>query len=220
MFGDSMTEHSYVECTASCVAALARLRERQLDVLAVEVESAIRRGVARLRALQRPDGSFAGNWGVHFLYGTMFGVRGLLAGGARPQDPAVRRACRWLLARQRRDGGWGEDPRSCLEGVYYEAAASHVVQTAWAMSALLEARDPAWDAVERAAHHLAVRQLLDGSFPKEAPVGVFFHTALLDYVAYRAYFPVWALGLFVLRAAERAELANRGRALRAPRVTA
>ncbi|MBM4375587.1 MAG: FAD-dependent monooxygenase [Deltaproteobacteria bacterium] len=214
MFGDSMTEHSYVECTASCVAALARFRERFPGVMGAAVEASVRRGVARIRALQRPDGSFAGNWGVHFIYGTMFGVRGLLAGGVRPQDPAVRRACRWLLARQRPDGGWGEDPRSCLEGVYHEAATSHVVQTAWAMSTLLDARDPAWDAVERAAHYLAARQLPDGSFPKEMPVGVFFHTALLDYVAYRAYFPVWALGCFVSRAGERAELARVGRSPR------
>lgn len=220
MFGDSMTEHSYVECTASCVAALARLRERHPGVLADRIDDAIRRGVSRLRSLQRPDGSFEGNWGVHFLYGTMFGIRGLLAGGARPQDPAVRRACRWLLSKQHADGGWGEHHTSCLDREYRDAGSSHVVQTSWAALALLEARDPQWDAVERAAHYLASRQRADGSFPEEAPVGVFFHTALLDYVAYRAIFPVAALALYASRSAERGELARLGGGRPLPRVTA
>lgn len=206
MFGDSMTEHPYVECTASCVAALAAFRSRFPTVMTNRVKEAIHRGVACIRSHQRPDGNFAGNWGVHFIYGTMFGIRGLLAGGVPPQNPAVRKACRWLRARQRPDGSWGESHRSSLEDRYLPHAEGQVIQTAWALSALLEARDPDFDAIHRAACFLAERQRPDGTWPKEDPAGVFFHTALLHYELYRAYFPVWALGLYESRRLEREAL--------------
>jgi lanosterol synthase len=211
MFGDSMTEHSYVECTASCISALARFRERYPDVLTKEIDDAVAKGGQRIRYLQRPDGAWSGNWGIHFTYGTMFGIRGLLAAGAGPQDPAVRKACRWLRQHQRVDGGWGEHYTVCLDDQYHEHSESQVIQTSWALTALLEARDPDWDAIERAAHFLTAKQRDDGTWPKQDPAGVFFHTALLDYVAYRAYFPVWALGLYETRRHERLELSFRGK---------
>lgn len=198
MFGDSMTEHPYIECTASCIAALAAFRGRFDDALSQEIDSAIRRGADHIRALQRVDGTWSANWGVHFIYGTMFGIRGLLAAGAAPQDPAIRKACRWLRAHQRPDGGWGEGFETCLDDAFTPTK-GQVIQTAWALTALLEADDPDWDCIDRAAHFLAARQNVDGSFPKEDPAGVFFHTALLHYELYRAYFPVWALGLYETR---------------------
>ncbi len=199
MFGDSMTEHPYVECSASCLAALAAFRERFDDVMVDEIATATTRGALHIRSLQRVDGSWSANWGVHFIYGTMFGIRGLLSSGTAPQDPAIRKACRWLRARQRPDGGWGEACITCVKGVYTPHAQGQVIQTAWALTALLEAQDPDWDAIDRAAHFLAARQNEDGSFPKEDPAGVFFHTALLHYELYRSYFPLWALGLYETR---------------------
>ena len=121
-----------------------------------------------------------------------------MACGVASHDPAIRKACRWLKARQNDDGGWGEAYQACLEDRWVSAD-SQVIQTAWAMSALLDAEDPAWSVIERAAHFLAERQNDDGSWPKEEPAGVFFHTALLHYELYRDYFPVWALGLFETR---------------------
>lgn len=206
MFGDSMTEHSYVECTASCIAALAAFRARFPDVMTERVGGALRRAAAVIRHRQRADGSWSGNWGVHFTYGTMFAVRGLLAAGASPVDPAIRKACRWLKRHQRRDGGWGEHHSSCLDDIYREHTESQVVQTAWALVTLVEARDPDWDAIERAAHFLAEKQRADGTWPEQDPAGVFFHSALLDYRSYRFVFPVMALGLFETRRLERLEL--------------
>ncbi len=207
MFGDSMTEHSYVECTASCVAALAEFRERFPTVLTAELDRAIARGGERIRTLQNPDGSWEGNWGVNFIYGTMFGVRGLLAAGSPPQDPAIRRACGYLLARQRDDGGWSER-KDLTRREYVEGKESQVVQTAWALSTLIEAADPTWDAVERAAGYLAEMQLENGEWPKQDPAGIFFHTALLDYVLYKSYFPIWALAQYEARRAARADLVD------------
>ncbi|MBM4357560.1 MAG: FAD-dependent oxidoreductase [Deltaproteobacteria bacterium] len=211
MFGDSMTEHSYVECTASSIAALEAYRRRFPGTLRECIATTIARAARSIRRQQRPDGAWSGNWGVHFTYGTMFGIRGLLAGGAAPYDPAIRKACRFLKQHQRRDGGWGEHHTSCLDDTYREHAESQVIHTAWALTALLEARDPDWDALERAAHFLAEKQADDGTWPQQDPAGVFFHTALLDYRSYRFIFPVTALGLFETRRLERLELALRAR---------
>ena len=197
MFGDSMVEHSYVECTASCVAALAEFRDAHPGVERSAIDRAVTEGARQIRLQQRPDGSWAGNWGVHFIYGTMFGVRGLLAAGVPPQEADVRRACGWLLGQQNEDGGWGE--RYEGRGDRFVPHRSQVVQTAWALLTLLEAQDPAWDAIDRAARFLCQRQRPNGEWPKEDPVGIFFHTALLDYVLYRSYFPVWALASYETR---------------------
>lgn len=205
MFGDSMTEHSYVECTASCVAALAEFRGHHPDVLRAQVDDSIARAVRKIRLQQRPDGSWEGNWGVNFVYGTMFGIRGLLAGGVPCHDPAIRRACEWLLDKQREDGGWGER-KDLTQREYVEHEVSQVTQTAWALSALLEAKEPEFEALERAARWLSDMQLDNGEWPTQDPIGIFFHTALLDYVLYKQYFPVWALGQFETRRAERAVL--------------
>jgi lanosterol synthase len=203
MFGDSMTEKGYIECTASCIVALAAVHERFPDVCPQEIERAIQRAAVRLRATQRPDGAWTGMWGVHFIYGTLFGIRGLLAAGVPPTDPTVRAACAFIEAHQRSDGGWGESYRGIALDRFVEAERSHAVQTAWALSALLEAEHPRFATIERGARWLAAAQLPSGDWARQEPEGIFFHTALLEYELYRAYFPVWALALFEDRVRER-----------------
>jgi len=214
MFGACMTERSYVECTASCLAALATFRSHHPHAERARIDEAIDAAVHKLRAAQRSDGSFEGNWGVHFIYGTLFGIRGLLAAGVPPVDPAIRRACVWLLERQRPDGGWGEHFSSVVERRYVEHDEAQTVQTAWALSALLEAKEPNFAALERGAHCLAQAQRPDGTWPKQDPEGIFFHTALLEYRLYRSYFPPWALGLFAQRAEARVGWREKGRTRR------
>jgi lanosterol synthase len=203
MFGDSMTEHSYVECTASCISALATFRRRFPNYLGDKIEPAIARAHERLRLAQLADGSWHGVWGVHFIYGTLFGVVGLLAAGTKANDSAIRRACHWLRALQRPDGGWGEDPASCMSGAYVEHQESQVIHTAWALMTLLKARDPDWGAIVRGSRFLIDQQEESGSWPRQDPAGVFFRTALLDYTLYRQYFPLRALSLYETRRLER-----------------
>ena len=196
MFGESMTEHSYVECTASCLAALAACREHSPKVIDRTAERAMERADASLRRTQANDGSWRGVWGVQYIYGTFFGIRGLIAGGAEPNDPALRSACQWLLDRQRDDGGWGEHHSGCMTGQYVAHHESQVIHTAWALIALLEAGDADWTAITRGIRFLIDRQCADGTWPRQDMAGVFFRTALLDYVLYRQYFPLHALGLY------------------------
>ena len=208
MFSDGMRERSYVECTASCLAALAASAKRFPQVTGQDAARATVRGGAWLRRAQGSDGSWPGTWGVHYIYGTMFGVRGLMAAGARPGDPALRLACRWLLDRQRGDGGWGEHHSGCLTGRYVQHQESQVIQTAWALMALLEAHDPDWTAISRGVRFLLDRQGKDGAWPRQDVAGVYARTGLLDYPLYRQYFPLHALGLYEQRRQARLHLAT------------
>jgi squalene/oxidosqualene cyclase-like protein len=211
VFGDIMVDYSYVECTSACVQALAAALASPLRLTKADLEQAKRaigRGVAFLRKVQVPDGSFEGSWGVCFSYGTWFGVTGLLAGGVSKDDPAITRACSFLLARQRPDGSWGEDGDSCRERRWVEADGGRVVQTSWALMTLLRAGTSPGrtDAVHRAAAFLVERQTKEGpdmgGWPKEPLVGVFNRTCLIDYDNYRQYFPLWALSEYVGRPAQ------------------
>ncbi|CAF2218458.1 unnamed protein product [Brassica rapa] len=58
-----------------------------------EVESFIRKGIKYIESFQRPDGSWYGNWGVCFIFGTFNAVRGLVAAGKTYSNcDAIRRA--------------------------------------------------------------------------------------------------------------------------------
>ncbi len=196
MFGESMTEGAYVECTASCLEAFSACKEHFPDLVNTQVMRAIIKADAWLRKNQRADGSWRGVWGIQYIYGTLFGIRGLMAAGAKPSDPALRLACRWLLDRQHDDGGWGEHHSGCMSGKYVDHEESQVIQSAWALIALQVARDASWNAISKGAQYLLDMQREDGSWPKQDMAGVFFRTALLDYVLYRQYFPIHALGLY------------------------
>ncbi len=206
MFGDSMTEVSYVECTASCLAAFAACQIHFPKIKNQQIVSAVSSGDDWLRRTQEEDGSWRGVWGIQYIYGTLFGIRGLIAAGAGPGDPAIRLACRWLLEHQREDGGWGEHNSGSLTGQYIQHVESQVIQTAWALMALLEAENPNWNAITGGVRFLIESQNEDGTWPKQDMVGVFFRTALLDYALYRQYFPLHALGLYEQRRKERQNL--------------
>ncbi|HEX4825988.1 MAG TPA: FAD-dependent oxidoreductase [Candidatus Polarisedimenticolaceae bacterium] len=210
MFADSMTEFSFVECTASCVAAIVAAR-RAFPSIGLRkdlrrLSEATAGGVAFLRVRQHRDGSWPGAWGVRLLYGTLFGVRGLVAAGVPPTDPALRKACAWLKSIQRPDGSWSERHVSDDPRIYTPGDEGQVTQTAWALSTLLTAEDPDWGAIDRAARFLASAQRDDGDWPSEKPSGIFFRTALLDYTLYKSYFPVWALAQYETRRKEREAL--------------
>jgi lanosterol synthase len=196
MFGGCMAERSYNECTGSSLMALCEIRRRYPDLLRQRIERSIDHARSFLMKAQNADGTWDAAWGVHYIYATMFGVRGLLAAGVPPTDQRIRKACQWLLARQRPDGGWGEHHSSCTEGRYVSAPAGLCVQTAWALTTLVEANDPDRAAMKRAAGFLDRSQLASGEWPNDEFTGVFFATALLNYRMYGQYFPVMALALW------------------------
>jgi len=96
MFGDSMTEGSYVECTASCLrgALLARPSLSCHGRIFV-IGPIARRQMKKLRSSQYPNGAWPGVWGVRLIYGTLFGVRRFNWAGGREGRPIPKseRAC-------------------------------------------------------------------------------------------------------------------------------
>jgi squalene/oxidosqualene cyclase-like protein len=195
VFDDIMVDYSYVECTSACLQALVSARENFGDLPGTQ--ASIERGGRFLLRNQRPDGSFEGSWGVCFTYGTWFGVTGLLAAGLAPDDAPVRRACDFLLSIQRRDGSWGEAPRSCPDRTYVPHEDGQVVMTSWALLALCKGGYAAHPATARAVCFLADRQQPDGGYADESYAGVFSRTVMINYDNYRRYFPIWALATWL-----------------------
>ena len=67
-----------------------------------------------------------GSWGICFTYATMFALESLsLVGETYETSKSARRACDFLVSKQRADGGWGESYKVChLPGALSDEAQS------------------------------------------------------------------------------------------------
>lgn len=193
MFGQCMTELSYIECTASSLAAISHVRHLDPEFEPERLEAVSQRAIALLKGQQKQDGSWQGFWGINYTYATFHVSRALRLAGVDAHDEALQRAATFLKSHQRADGGWSEHYTSCLEERYIEQPETQVVMTSWALLGLLEilpANDPA---IARGLLWLLSKQNPDGSWPNQSVNGVFFGAAMLDYRLYHTYFPVWAI---------------------------
>ncbi|MBV9553231.1 MAG: squalene--hopene cyclase, partial [Alphaproteobacteria bacterium] len=159
---------------------------------------AVARAVAFLKREQETDGSWFGRWGTNYIYGTWSVLCALNAAGVSPESAVMRRAVEWLVARQRPDGGWGEDGSSYeAGGPHGEAEYSTASQTAWALLALMAAGEAAHPAVARGIGYLVETQQPDGAWDEPWYTAVGFPRVFyLRYHGYRAYFPLWALARY------------------------
>jgi squalene-hopene/tetraprenyl-beta-curcumene cyclase len=155
------------------------------------------RGIAFLRSEQEPDGSWFGRWGTNYLYGTWSVLCALNAAGEDMQAAHVRRAVEWLLARQRDDGGWGEDGASYWGERRSETKDSTASQTSWVLLGLMAAGETDHPATLRGVRYLTVARRHGAKWdePWHTAVG-FPRVFYLRYHGYSAYFPTWALGRF------------------------
>ena len=123
----------------------ADITGRVLEALAAQGvgrdHRAVRRGVDWLVRHQEADGSWYGRWGVAYIYGTCFALRGLAAcGRKRPRSPrpARRRMAALHPERRRR---MGRKLRQLRQRNLHRRRRSTPSQTAWAILGLIAGGD-------------------------------------------------------------------------------
>ncbi|KAL8462769.1 hypothetical protein ACS0TY_033696 [Phlomoides rotata] len=171
-FGEIIIDYQYVECTSAVVQGLKLFNKLYPGYRQSNVEACIHKALEFIESIQLSDGSWYGSWGVCYTYGTWFGVMGLIKGGKTYENcSAVRKACEFLLSKQLPSGGWGESYLSSQDKVYTNIGKdkSHIVNTGWAMLALVEAGQEKRDAypLHRAVKVLIDSQMENGDFPQQ-----------------------------------------------------
>lgn len=199
VFYGIMVDYSYVECTSACIQALKMFKRFFPHHRTDEVNTAMKRGLEFVLNIQRTDGSWLGSWGVCFTYAIWFGVEALsdMDHEYKTSDP-LQRACKFLLERQNKDGGWGETFQSCVKKEWCQNDKSQVVNTAWAILSLLKADYHHIDSkpIDRAVEFLMKSQERNGDWTQEDIKGVFNANCAISYSGYKNIFPIWALGRY------------------------
>jgi len=197
VFGKIMVEYSYPECTTAVVTGLALFRIHFPSYRRSEIDTTIRRAIGFIKGNQKPDGSWYGAWGICFNYANMFALESLaLTGETWENSIHAKKACEFILSKQMADGGWGESYLSSVKGEYIHHKASQVVNTSWALIALMNAKYPNKRHIERGIKLLRKRQQKNGEWKQEAIEGVFNKSCMISYPNYKNIFTVRALGMF------------------------
>jgi squalene-hopene/tetraprenyl-beta-curcumene cyclase len=158
---------------------------------------ALKRCLDFVRGEQEQTGAWFGRWGTNYIYGTWSVLSAFEQVGIPADDPAVRRAVRWLHEMQRPDGGWGESNDTYLEHPEVRPSASTAFQTAWAILGLMAAGEAEGLAVERGVEYLLRAQRSSGLWEDEAFTAPGFPRVFyLKYHGYQKYFPLWALARY------------------------
>jgi len=131
-------------------------------------------------------------------------VEGLVRCGESVGSEAVVKCCENLLEKQNDNGGWGEDFSSCYDKDYAkngmqmwgDEEGSGVVNTSWAIMALLRGGRGGEEGVRRGIEFLKMRQLESGDWRQEGISGVFNRACGITYTQYRNVFPIWALARY------------------------
>ncbi|SCV05030.1 LANO_0G16952g1_1 [Lachancea nothofagi CBS 11611] len=196
VFGNIMVEFPYVECTDSSILGLTYFT-KYYSYRKNDIENAIDIGIKYIKKAQGEDGSWYGCWGICFTYASMFALEAFSTVNEKYTNSRyVKKACEFLVSKQRADGGWSESMKSSELHTYVEAEKSLVVQTSWALIGLLLADYPDKATIDKGISLLKQRQLASGNWKFEAPEGVFNHSCAIEYASYRFLFPIKALGLY------------------------
>jgi squalene-hopene/tetraprenyl-beta-curcumene cyclase len=195
-----LTHVPFADHNAMLDPTCADITGRTLEALAAHgftrTHPAARRGIDYLIRTQLQDGSWYGRWGVAYIYGTCFALRGLNAMHEDDHEPHIQRANEWLRSVQNPDGGWGESCAS-YDNSAFTPAPSTPSQTSWALLGLMAGGDTYSSTVQHGIEYLLRTQNSDGSWDEELATGTGFPKVFyLNYHYYRIYFPLLALATF------------------------
>ncbi|OAT82057.1 squalene-hopene cyclase [Bacillus sp. MKU004] len=152
----------------------------------------VKRGITWLTMTQEENGSWAGRWGIHFIYGTWAAITGMRAAGVPSSNKRIGKAEKWLENIQRTDGGWGESCYSDQRGKYVPLSFSTVSQTAWALDALISISDQPTPAIEKGMGRLLELLHSEESSPAHTyPTGAVLKDVF--YAHYHSYQYIWPL---------------------------
>jgi squalene-hopene/tetraprenyl-beta-curcumene cyclase len=192
-----LTQVPFADHNAMLDPSCADITGRVLEALCRRVgpqHPAVRRGVAYLRRTQEPDGSWMGRWGVNYIYGTCFALRGLAAAGVNPREASILQAGEWIRSLQNPDGGWGESCASYDDPSVKGTGSSTASQTAWALLGLFASGDCSSGSVRRGVEYLLHTQAAHGGWEESWFTGTGFPRVFyLKYHLYSQYFPLLAL---------------------------
>lgn len=159
-----------------------------------------RRAIDFLCRQQESDGCWYGRWGVNYIYGTCFALRGLAAIGIDMREGFCLQAAEWIRSYQNSDGGWGESCDSYDNPDMRGLGPSTASQTAWALLALFATGDFDSESAKRGVRFLLERQKETGDWEDHYFTGTGFPGVFyLKYHLYSHYFPILALSDYLHR---------------------
>ncbi|OBA24347.1 terpene synthase [Metschnikowia bicuspidata var. bicuspidata NRRL YB-4993] len=201
VFNQIMVEYPYVECTDSSVFGLLYFSKYYPDYKPDVILHSIDIAIAYIENAQdKQDGSWYGSWGVCYTYAAMFAVEALESvGKVYGNSEVVKKGLDFLVAKQETDGGWSESMKACETHTYVPNGQSMVVQTAWAVIALILGEFPERGPIDKGIQLIMQRQSLEGEWKFEDVEGVFNHSCAIEYPTYKFLFPIKALGLYAAR---------------------
>ncbi|CAO3639775.1 unnamed protein product [Cunninghamella blakesleeana] len=198
VFSNIMTEYSYPECSTAVLTGLSAFRKVDGEYRKDEIEKVSSSVLEYIKSTQRPDGSWYGSWAICFTYAALFSLQSLASiGEYYDNSEYARKGCEFLLSKQKEDGGWGETYKSCEDRIYCDNPTSQVVNTAWAVMCLLEAKYPHEEPIRRGIELIIKRQQKNGEWLQENIEGVFNKNCMISYPNYKFAFSIWALGKYV-----------------------
>ena len=188
----------YADHNAMLDPSCADITGRTLEALSCygyrKGSTPVDRAIEYLKRTQEPEGCWFGRWGVNYIYGACFALRGLRAAGEDMREGYIVRAIEWLRAVQNPDGGWGESCDSYDNPDLKGMGPSTASQTAWALLGLFAFGDYGSSSVCRGLEFLANSQTAEGTWHEPYFTGTGFPRAFyLRYHLYRHYFPLLAL---------------------------
>ena len=178
----------------TCADITGRVLEALIRAGVHKDHPAIRRGVDYLIRTQESDGSWFGRWGVNYLYGTCFALRGLRAAGESDREHYILRAAEWIRSIQNPDGGWGESCASYDNNTFVPGL-STPSQTAWGILGLIAGGDFTSSSLHQGIEYLCETQSPEtGEWAESVATGTGFPKVFyLSYHLYRNAFPLLAL---------------------------